>query len=517
MMAEAGGTANSSGIDVTRLTAHDCRELLANGDISAVELTQAYLDRIAGVDDEVKAYLSVDQEGALDAARAVDAKPRDKRLPWEGVPIGLKDVVCVKGIETTCASRILKGYVPPYDATVVAKLREAGLIFLGKLNMDEFAMGSATENSAYQITHNPWDLGRVPGGSSGGSAACVAAAEAPWAVGSDTGGSIRQPASLCGVVGMKPTYGAVSRYGLVAFASSLDQIGPVTRDVKDTAALLDLIAGRDPRDATSIGLRAPVGVPSRSDLKGVRFGIIREFLGDACESGVREVFASAVEVIKGLGGHCEEVGLPSVERGVAAYYLIAPSEASSNLARFDGVRYGHRTSESADLYDMYVRTRSEGFGPEVKRRIMLGAYALSAGYYDAYYAQAQRTRTLIIQDFDRAFERFDFLISPTSPTVAFKIGERITDPLAMYLSDLCTIPVNLAALPGISVPAGFSEDLPVGLQLIGRHFSEGELLQAAFAVEQKLQVEVVAPLAGGTSPGKTTTRTSKKAPGKAES
>jgi aspartyl-tRNA(Asn)/glutamyl-tRNA(Gln) amidotransferase subunit A len=445
----------------------------------------------------------------------VDAKPKNKRLPWEGVPIALKDVVCVKGMETTCASRILKGYVPPYDATAVAKLREAGLVFLGKLNMDEFAMGSSTENSAYQITHNPWDLGRVPGGSSGGSAACVAAAEAPWAIGSDTGGSIRQPASLCGVVGMKPTYGAVSRYGLVAFASSLDQIGPVTRDVKDTAALLDLMAGRDPRDATSIGLREPAGVPSRSDLKGVRLGIIKELLGEACEPGVRQVFASTVEVIEGLGGHCEEVSLPSVERGVAAYYLIAPSEASSNLARFDGVRYGHRTSESADLYDMYVRTRSEGFGPEVKRRIMLGAYALSAGYYDAYYAQAQRTRTLIIQDFQRAFERFDFLISPTSPTVAFKIGERITDPLAMYLSDLCTIPVNLAALPGISVPAGFSQDLPVGLQLIGRHFSERELLQAACAVEQKLQVEVVAPLIGAASPGESTTSASKKAPGKA--
>jgi aspartyl-tRNA(Asn)/glutamyl-tRNA(Gln) amidotransferase subunit A len=493
-MSPAAG-AGAKPADVTTLTAHQCRDLLTGGEVSAVELTRAYLDRIATVEEAVHAYLSVDEAGALAAAAAVDAKPRNERLPWEGVPIGLKDILCVKGMETTCASRILKGYIPPYDATVIAKLRRAGLIFLGKLNMDEFAMGSSTENSAFQVTRNPWDLGRVPGGSSGGSAACVAAAEAPWALGTDTGGSIRQPASLCGVVGLKPTYGAVSRYGLVAFASSLDQVGPVTRDVKDAAALLDLIAGRDPLDSTSIGLREPVGVPGRTDLEGLRFGVIREFVGDACKPGVRAVFDSAVDVIGRLGGVCEEVSLPSVERGVAAYYLIAPSEASSNLARFDGVRYGYRTSHGGDLYEMYVHTRSEGFGAEVKRRIMIGTYALSAGYYDAYYAQAQRTRTLIIQDFARAFGRFDFLISPTSPTVAFKIGERTADPLAMYLSDLCTIPVNLAALPGISIPAGFSAGLPVGLQIIGPHFSERGLLGAAHAVEQKLDVDIVAPLA----------------------
>jgi aspartyl-tRNA(Asn)/glutamyl-tRNA(Gln) amidotransferase subunit A len=484
-----------SGLDVTGLTAHDCRELLQSGQVSSVELTQAYLDRIGAVDGDVKAYLAVDEAGALRAARSVDTKPKGERLPWEGVPIGLKDVLCVKGMETTCASRILKGYIPPYDATVVAKLRQAGLIFLGKLNMDEFAMGSSTENSAYQVTHNPWDLERVPGGSSGGSAACVAAAEAPWALGSDTGGSIRQPASLCGVVGLKPTYGAVSRYGLIAFASSLDQVGPLTRDVKDGAALLGLIAGKDPRDSTSTGLTEPAGVPGRTDLKGLRFGIIKEYLGEASEPGVRDVFAAAVKAIEALGGVCEEVSLPSVERGIAAYYIIAPSEASSNLARFDGVRYGYRAANAEDLYEMYVRTRSEGFGPEVKRRIMIGTYALSAGYYDAYYAQAQRTRTLIIQDFDRAFGRFDLLISPTSPTVAFKIGERTADPLAMYLSDLCTIPVNLAALPGISIPAGFSQGLPVGLQIVGPHFSERGLLDAAYAVEQALRVDVVAPLA----------------------
>jgi aspartyl-tRNA(Asn)/glutamyl-tRNA(Gln) amidotransferase subunit A len=490
-------------MDVTTLTAWGCRDLLARGEISAVELTRAYLDRIAAVDDSVQAYLAVDEAGALAAAAAVDAKPAGERLPWEGVPIGLKDIFCVKGMETTCASRILKGYIPPYDATVIAKLRAAGLIFLGKLNMDEFAMGSSTENSAFQTTRNPWDLDRVPGGSSGGSAACVAAAEAPWALGTDTGGSIRQPASLCGVVGLKPTYGAVSRYGLVAFASSLDQIGPLTRDVKDAAALLDLIAGRDPLDSTSIGLSEPAGMLERTGLEGLRFGVIKEFVGEACEPGVRQVFDAAVAAIGALGGVCEEVSLPSVERGIAAYYLIAPSEASSNLARFDGVRYGHRHAGSQDLYEMYVRTRSEGFGPEVKRRIMIGTYALSAGYYDAYYAQAQRTRTLIIQDFAGAFERYDFLISPTSPTVAFKIGERTADPLTMYLSDLCTIPVNLAALPGISIPAGFSTGLPVGLQIIGPHFSERGMLDAAHALEQHLRVDTVPPLGAGetTAPG----------------
>ncbi len=483
-----------AGLDVTTLTACRCRDLLADGEISATELTRAYLDRIAAVDGSVQAYLTVDEEGALSAAAAVDAKPRSERLPWEGVPIGLKDVLCVKGMETTCASRILKGYFPPYDATVVSRLREAGLIFLGKLNMDEFAMGSSTENSAFQTTRNPWDLERVPGGSSGGSAACVAAAEAPWALGSDTGGSIRQPASLCGVVGLKPTYGAVSRYGLVAFASSLDQIGPLTRDVKDAAALLDLIAGCDPHDSTSTGLPQPVGVPGREGLEGLRFGVIKEYLGAACEPGVHAVFDSAVEAIGALGGVCEEVSLPSVEHGVAAYYLIAASEASSNLARFDGVRYGYRHTPNSDVNEMYMQTRGEGFGAEVKRRIMIGAYALSAGYYDAYYAQAQRTRTLVIRDFEAAFKSFDFLISPSSPTVAFKIGERLTDPVAMYLSDLCTSPVSLAALPGISIPAGFAAGLPVGLQIVGPHFSEPGILDAAYALERRLQVDTSAPV-----------------------
>ena len=511
-------------LDAYDLTAHECRRLLVSGEASSEELTRLFLDRIAGVDEHVQAFLRVAEEEALAQARAADAKHPAERKPWEGVPIALKDIMCTKGMETTCGSRILKGYVPPYDGTVVRLLRDAGLVFLGKLNMDEFAMGSSTENSAYQVTRNPWDLDRVPGGSSGGSAAAVAAAETPWSLGSDTGGSIRQPASLCGVVGMKPTYGAVSRWGLIAFASSLDQIGPFARTVQDAAALLDLIAARDPHDQTSLGLPRPLrvpGVPPQEtpagsgpangssapvpaapapddplSLKGMRFGYIKEYVGDACEPGVRHVFEENLKTIEALGGICVEVSLPSVERGVAAYYIIAPAECSANLARFDGVRYGHRAAQAADLLEMYTRTRSEGFGAEVKRRIMIGTYALSSGYYDAYYAQAQRTRTVIIRDFERAFAEVDLLISPTSPTVAFKLGERTSDPLAMYLSDLCTIPVNLAGLPGLSIPGGFADGLPVGFQIMGPHFSEQLMLDAAYAVEQALKVST-RPLPAG--------------------
>ncbi|GAB4243623.1 MAG: Asp-tRNA(Asn)/Glu-tRNA(Gln) amidotransferase subunit GatA [Thermoleophilia bacterium] len=475
-------------VDVFSLTALKCRELLGAGEVSATELTRLYLDHIREVEGKVAAYLLIDEQEALKRAAQVDAKPRAERGAWEGVPIALKDILAVRGVETTCASRILRNYRPPYDATVVSRLREAGLVFLGKLNMDEFAMGSSTENSAFKVTRNPWDLDRVPGGSSGGSAAAVAAGEAPWALGTDTGGSIRQPAALCGVVGLKPTYGAVSRYGLVAFASSLDQVGPLTRSVKDAAALLELIAGKDPRDSTSTGLKAPISVPTEQDLAGRRFGVITEFMGEAIEPGVREVFNDTVKAIHDLGGVAEEVSLPSVERGIAAYYIIAPAEASANLARFDGVRYGYRAAGADNLLEMYTHTRSEGFGAEVKRRIMIGTYALSAGYYEAYYGQALKTRTLIIRDFERAFGEYDFLVSPTSPTVAFKVGERIDDPLAMYLSDLCTIPVNLAGLPAISLPAGFSRGLPVGVQIIGPHYSEQGLLDAANALEEYLRI-----------------------------
>jgi len=474
--------------DVYELSGVRCRELLESGEASATELVQAYLDRMRGVDGQVGAYLLTNEEAALRQAAAIDAKPAEERGPWEGVPIAVKDILATKGVETTCASRILSGYRPPYDATAIRKLNEAGLIILGKLNMDEFAMGSSTENSAFQPTRNPWDLERVPGGSSGGSAAAVAAAETPWALGTDTGGSIRQPASLCGVVGLKPTYGAVSRYGLIAFASSLDQIGPLTRTVSDAAALLGIVEGQDPLDSTSTGLREPIRLPTERDLAGRRFGVIKEFLGEAIDSGVREVFNDACKTIEVLGGVVEEVSLPSVERGIAAYYIIAPAEASSNLARFDGVRYGYRSDEGEDLLSMYTHTRSEGFGPEVKRRIMIGTYVLSAGYYEAYYGQAQRTRTLIIQDFNRTFADYDYLISPTSPSVAFKLGERTADPLAMYLSDLCTIPVNLAGLPAISLPAGFSQGLPVGLHMISPHFGEQALVDAAHALEQKFQL-----------------------------
>lgn len=475
-------------MDVYELDACRCRELLAGGEVSARELAEVFLNRIEEKDRDVRAFLAVDGEAALQRAAEVDSRPLSERGPWEGVPVGLKDVLCVAGRETTCGSRILEGYRPPYDATVVTKLKEAGVISLGRLNMDEFAMGSSTENSAFFPTHNPWDLERVPGGSSGGAAASVAAGELPWSLGTDTGGSIRQPASLCGVVGMKPTYGVVSRYGLIAFASSLDQIGPITRSVRDAAVLLGLIQGKDPLDSTSTGLEEPIREPSATDLRGRRFGIIKEFLGEACEPGVIQVFDRAVSTIEALGGECEEVSLPSVERGLSAYYIIAPAEAGSNLARFDGVRYGMRVEDAGDLLDMYKRTRSEGFGEEVRRRIMIGTHVLSAGYYDAYYGQAQRTRTLIIRDFRSAFAEYDLLISPTSPTVAFNLGERVEDPLAMYQADLCTNPVSLAGLPGLSLPAGFSEGLPVGLQIIGPHFADQELLEVSHALERELDV-----------------------------
>jgi aspartyl-tRNA(Asn)/glutamyl-tRNA(Gln) amidotransferase subunit A len=462
-------------IDTLRLTAEEAAGLLERGEVSGEELTQAYLDAIAERDGELHAYLHVVGETGV------------------GVPIAHKDLVTTKGIPTTAGSRILEGYIPVFDSTVAARCKEAGLPILGKTNMDEFAMGSSTENSGFGPSHNPWDPGRVPGGSSGGSAAAVAGGLAPWALGSDTGGSIKQPASLCGLVGLRPTYGTVSRYGIVAFASSLDQIGPITKTVRDNATLYKIIAGRDPCDSTTVDLPAPVEVPEIEDLKGVRIGIPKELNeADGIEPGVSEQVRKAIALVEELGADVGETTLPrSVDYGLACYYLVAPAEASSNLARYDGVRYGYRTPGDGDLTALYERTRWEGFGAEPKRRILIGTYALSAGYYEAYYGQAQKVRTVIAQEHAAAFEDYDLLVSPTSPTVAFKIGEKAENPLAMYLSDLLTIPSNMAGLPGLSIPCGLSDGLPVGLQLIGPQFSENLLFRAGHALERAVQFDYV--------------------------
>ncbi|HHY95524.1 MAG TPA: Asp-tRNA(Asn)/Glu-tRNA(Gln) amidotransferase subunit GatA [Firmicutes bacterium] len=471
------------------------------------ELVEMYLDRIATRDGLLGCFLSLDGEGALNrAAQAQGVRPQVG--PLAGIPYACKDNICTAGVRTTCASRILENFVPPYDATVVERLAAAGAILLGKTNMDEFAMGSSGENSAFFPTRNPWDTGRVPGGSSSGSAAAVAAGLAPFALGSDTGGSVRQPASFCGVVGLKPTYGRVSRYGLVAFASSLDQIGCLTTTVEDAARVLSVIAGPDPRDATSAQVPVPDYLASlRQEVRGMRIGIPREYLGEGIDPGVREVIRQAVTTFADMGCVVEECSLPHTEHALAVYYLVAPAEASSNLARYDGVRYGFR-AVAGDITGMYSRTRWQGFGAEVRRRIMLGTYALSAGYYDAYYLKAQKVRTLVKQDFQQAFASYDLLLSPTSPTVAFLLGERTEDPLSMYMADVCTIPVNLAGIPAISVPCGLSEGLPVGLQLMGKPFAEDVLLRAAFAYEQatvdaawRRQTAPLAPPAGTSGEG----------------
>ena len=464
------------------------RQQLEQGEVTSVEITRSVLERIAAVDDRIGAYLLVDEPAALAQAEAADARRAggENLSPAAGIPLGLKDLLSTKGMTTTCASRMLENYVPAYDATVVARLRRSAAVFAGKLNMDEFAMGSSNENSAFKLVRNPWDTECVAGGSSGGSAAAVAADECIAALGSDTGGSIRQPAAFCGVVGLKPTYGRVSRYGLVAFASSLDQIGTLTKSVADAGLLLGEIAGHDPRDSTSANLPVPDYLAAMEpEVKDLKIGIPREYFSADIHADVRDAVQQAIEVFTGLGAEIEEVSLPHTEYAVATYYLVATAEASSNLARYDGVKYGYRVPDADGLIDMYRKTRARGFGPEVKRRIMLGTYALSAGYYDAYYKKAQQVRTLIRQDFEQAFSRCDLLLSPVSPTPAFKIGEKVADPLAMYLSDILTIPVNLAGLPAISVPCGFSrEGLPIGLQLIARPFAEDCLLQAARHYEQ---------------------------------
>ncbi|MER3494168.1 MAG: Asp-tRNA(Asn)/Glu-tRNA(Gln) amidotransferase GatCAB subunit A [Mastigocladus sp. ERB_26_2] len=458
---------------------------------SAVEITQEALDRIQALEPKIHSFLCVTAERALEQARAVDAKiaAGEEIGLLAGIPIGIKDNICTKGITTTCASRILENFVPPYEATVTQKLAAADAVMVGKTNLDEFAMGGSTETSAYGLTANPWDLSRVPGGSSGGSAAAVAAGECVISLGSDTGGSIRQPASFCGVVGIKPTYGLVSRYGLVAFASSLDQIGPFARSVEDAAILLQAIAGYDPKDSTSLKVSIPDYTASlKPDLKPrgqLRIGIIKETFGEGLDSQVEQAITKALDQLQNLGAEVHVVSCPRFRYGLPSYYIIAPSEASANLARYDGVKYGYRAEEAENLMEMYTRTRASGFGAEVKRRIMLGTYALSAGYYDAYYLKAQKVRTLIKEDFERAFEQVHVLACPTAPTTAFKAGEKTADPLSMYLVDLMTIPVNLAGLPGISVPCGFDDNgLPIGLQLIGRPLREDQLFQVAYAYEQ---------------------------------
>jgi aspartyl-tRNA(Asn)/glutamyl-tRNA(Gln) amidotransferase subunit A len=480
--------------DLTRLTAVEVAGAVASGEASAVEVAQAHLDRIATVDDRVGAFLFTDADGALAAARAVDERrAAGERLgPLAGVPLALKDILTTKGVPTTCGSRILEGWRPPYDATVVTRLRDAGVVVLGKVNLDEFAMGSTTENSAYRVTRNPWDLERVPGGSSGGSSAAVAAFEATISIGTDTGGSVRQPAAYCGLVGAKPTYGTVSRYGLVAFSSSLDQAGPLGRTVLDTALLHEAVAGHDPRDGTSLDepVRAVVAAAregARGDLSGTRVGVVRELHGEGFDPGVEQRFTEALETLRGLGAEILEVGCPHFPYAIGAYYLIAPSEASSNLARFDAMRFGLRVGDDGvhGVDDVMSLTRQAGFGPEVKRRIILGTYALSAGYYDAYYGQAEKVRTLIARDFAGAFRQVDVLVCPTAPTTAYRIGEKVDDPVAMYRGDVSTLPVNLAGVPALSVPCGLSPDdgLPVGLQIMSPTLADERGYRVAAALE----------------------------------
>lgn len=490
--------------ELIRKDASELAGLVSSGEVSAVEVAQAHLDRIAAIDGAVHAFLHVDTEGALVSAAAVDAKVKagEKLSVLAGVPLGLKDILATNGLPTTCGSRVLDGWIPPYDATVVTKLREAGVVILGKTNMDEFAMGSSTEHSAFGPTHNPWDLARIPGGSGGGSSACVSSFEAPLAIGTDTGGSIRQPAAVTGSVGVKPTYGGVSRYGIVALASSLDQAGPCARNVLDTALLHSVIAGHDPRDSTSINAPVPdvIAAAKRADIKGMKVGVVKELGGEGYQAGVRTRFEESVALIESLGAEVVEVSCPSFPAALAAYYLILPSEASSNLAKFDGIRFGNRVGDDGtkSVEQVMSETRAAGFGSEVIRRIILGTYALSAGYYDAYYGQAQKVRTLIKQDFDAAFAKVDVLISPTAPTTAFKIGEKLDDPLAMYLNDVATIPVNMAGLPGMSLPIGLApeDNLPVGLQIIAPAMADDRLYNVGAAIERELLAKWGGPILG---------------------
>lgn len=469
------------------LTAHELHDMLASKQVSAVEVAQSFIDRIEAVDGKVRAFVTTTPEIALEQAKAVDEKiaKGEKIGPLAGIPGAIKDNMNTRGTLTTCSSKILYNYKPVWNATVVDRLNDEGAVMVGKANLDEFAMGSSCENSGFFPTHNPWDLDKVPGGSSGGSAAAVAADECAFALGSDTGGSIRQPASFCGVVGLKPTYGRVSRYGLIAFASSLDQIGPITKDVTDSALVFNAIAGKDPCDATSLAIETPDFTKSLvNDVKGLKIGVPKEFFGQGTDPDVESAVRGVIDMLVGLGAEQKETSMPSADYGLPVYYIIAPAECSSNLARFDGVRYGLRSKGSVDTISMYEKTREEGFGAEVKQRIMIGTYALSAGYYDAYYLKAQKVRTMLRQDFEKAFQEFDVIITPTSPTVAFGIGALTDDPFAMKLADVCTIPVNLAGIPAISIPCGFKDGLPIGLQIIGKGLDEETLFRVAYTIEQ---------------------------------
>ena len=478
-------------MDITDLTVHELQEKLKNKEITILDITKAYTDRINEKEKDVQAFVTPLVEEALKQAKTIQEKIDNGEIKGDfaGIPIGIKDNICTKGIKTTCSSKMLENFVAPYNATVIEKLEEENTINLGKLNMDEFAMGSSTEYSYFKKTKNPWNLNKVPGGSSGGSAAAVAARLVPWALGSDTGGSIRQPASFCGVVGLKPTYGLVSRYGLVAFASSLDQIGPITKDVKDSAMLLNLIIGHDEKDTTSSNKeKVDYTKALKNDVKGLKIGIPKEFFGEGINKEVKEALEKAIEKYKELGAEIEEFSLDIANYALAIYYIIACAEASSNLGRFDGIRYTYRTPEFKNLREIYKKSRSEGFGPEVKRRIILGTYVLSSGYYDAYYKKAQKVRTLVVNEFNKAFEKYDVILTPTSPTVAFDIDSKSNNPLEMYLADICTVSVNVAGLPGISIPCGVDkEKMPIGMQLIGNKFCEETILNAAYTFEQAIK------------------------------
>ena len=476
-------------MEIYELTVHELMDKLEKKELTSTQITESYLKRIEEKEKDVQAFVTITADEALKQAKEIDENPSERTGKLAGIPIGIKDNMCTKGIKTTCSSKMLENFVSPYDGTVVKKLKDEKMISLGKLNMDEFAMGGSTEYSYFHPTHNPWNLNKVPGGSSGGSAAAVAANLVPWALGSDTGGSIRQPSSLCGVVGLKPTYGLVSRYGLVAFASSLDQIGPITKDVEDSAILLNVIAGHDEKDTTSVNLEKKDYTKSLvKDVKGLKIGLPKEFIGEGINEEVKQAILETAKKYEELGATVEECSLDIGKEALAVYYIIACAEASSNLGRFDGIRYGYRSEKFDNLREIYINSRTEGFGPEVKRRIILGTYVLSSGYYDAYYKKAQKVRTVIRNEYQKLFEKYDLILTPTSPTVAFGIGEKSNNPLEMYLADICTVPVNIAGLPGMSIPVSLDKQgMPIGIQLIGKHFGEETIFRAAYTLEQEVK------------------------------